>query len=129
MLQKLEADIRVNTQAREKHTQFDEICKTLRNDINQASIRIKQLEDEAIGRSNIGDATWGHPTQSGSPIPATPNYTPTNLDSEKPKFVPKPTFDESPAWQPANINTNPNGFTEDVSNGVPLNPDDRPTVE
>ena len=91
--------------------------------------RIKQLEDEAIGRSNIGDATWGHPTQSGSPIPATPNYTPTNLDSEKPKFVPKPTFDESPAWQPANINTNPNGFTDDVSNGVPLNPDDRPTVE
>jgi len=91
--------------------------------------RIKQLEDEAIGRSNIGDAAWGHPIQSGSPISATSTYTPANLDFEKPKSPPKSMFDESPAWQPANINTNPNGFSDDVSNGVPLNPDDRPTVE
>ena len=92
-------------------------------------VRIKQLEDEAIGRSNIGDAAWGHPTQSGSPIPATSTYTPANLDFEKPRAAPKSFFEESPAWQPANINTNPNGFSDDVSNGVPLNPDDRPTVE
>jgi len=91
--------------------------------------RIKQLEDEAIGRSNIGDAAWGHPTQSGSPIPETSTYTSAKLDFEKPKSPPKSMFDESPAWQPANINTNQNGFSDDVSNGVPLNPDDRPTVE
>lgn len=91
--------------------------------------RIKQLEDEAIGRSNIGDATWGNSTQSGSPIPTTSTYTHANLDFEKPKAAPKSFFEEAPAWQPADINTNPNGFSDDDSSGVPLNPDDRPTVE
>jgi|GEM_PF-6526808 len=92
-------------------------------------IKIKQLEDELIGRGNSDTSTWGHPIPSGSPIPATSTYTPANLDFEKPRAAPKSFFEESPAWQPANINTNPIGFSDDVSNGVPLNPDDRPTVE
>ena len=92
--------------------------------------RIKQLEDGGIGMDNSGSSTsWPSQPQSGSPIPATSTYTPANLDFEKPRAAPKSFFEESPAWQPANINTNPNGFSDDVSNGVPLNPDDRPTVE
>lgn len=92
-------------------------------------IRIKQLEGTTIGGLNPGEVSWDHPTQSGSPIPTTSFYTPANLDFEKPRVAPKSFVEEAPVWQPANINTNPNGFSDDVSNGVPLNPDDRPTVE
>lgn len=92
--------------------------------------RIQQLEGGGIGMASTGTSTgWPSPHQSGSPIQENSNYIPANLDFEKSKNNTKSAFDESPAWQPANINANQSGFADDVSNGVPLNPEDRPTVE
>jgi len=122
-------EVKLSNELKLEEARLLEKIKDLEETKVSLEIKIKQLEDELIGRVNSDTSTWGHPIPSGSPIPATSTYTSANLDFEKPKSPPKSMFDESPAWQPANINTNQNGFSDDVSNGVPLNPDDRPTVE
>jgi len=122
-------EVKLSNELKLEEARHLEKIKDLEETKVSLEIKIKQLEDELIGRGNSDTSTWGHPIPSGSPILATSTYTPANLDFEKPRSAPKSFFEDSPAWQPANINTNPNGFTEDVSNGVPLNPDDRPTVE
>jgi len=122
-------EVKLSNELKLEEARLLEKIKDLEETKVSLEIKIKQLEDELIGRGNSDTSTWGHPIPSGSPILATPNYTPANLDFEKPRAAPKSFFEEAPAWQPANINTNPNGFSDDVSNGVPLNPDDRPTVE
>lgn len=122
-------EVKLSNELKLEEARHLEKIKDLEETKVSLEIKIKQLEDELIGRGNSDTSTWGHPIPSGSPIPATSTYTPANLDFEKPRAAPKSFFEESPAWQPANINTNPIGFSDDVSNGVPLNPDDRPTVE
>lgn len=91
--------------------------------------RIKQLENDTIGvsGSNINGL---HPqAHSGVPISASPNYTPAKLDFENPINGTNSVLGEAPAWQPANIFTNPGSLNEDGNHGIPLNPADRPTLD
>lgn len=91
--------------------------------------RIKQLETNGIGMANTGTTDiWSSPHQSGEPIKENLNFASANFDFEKPNSSTKSLI-EPLAWQPATINTNQHNFADDVGNGIPLNPDDRPTME